>query len=135
MPGNSRSGRKPKQVDIREALDPADRPQRPKTLRPHAAHLWTTSVVPADHLRASDTVAAVTACELYQLWQEALQDLRTEGIMDAERANVAIKYQSAFQRAMQTIAIDPLGRMRAESKTRRKKTEELKPDIRFFGTG
>ncbi len=134
MPGNSRSGRKPKQVDTREVLDIGDKPQRPKTLAAHAAYLWSTAIGPADHLRKCDTAAAVAACDLYQLWQEALVLLRFD-VMDKSLAKVALNYQDAYRRAMNTLAIDPLGRMRAESKTRRKKTEELKPDIRFFGTG
>lgn len=42
-------------------------------------------------------------------------------------------YHGAWLRTMAALSIDPLGRLRAGKTTRRKKTDENAPELKFFG--
>ena len=133
MAGNSRSGPGPRQIDARQRLDPNDVPQRPDALAGHSAAFWADVIVPCAHLVATDTTLAVECCRQYDLYRRAV--VACEQIpLDDEAAKTAGKHFDRWQQLVKLLCLDPLGKMRGNSQTRRDgKDEAIDKESAMFG--
>lgn len=107
MPGNFRSGRRPKKPT--EA--PSRGPRRPKGLRGDALSFWTRVIKPAAHLGASDSVLCELAATLWALSRAALVEAKANPT-DRHARMAATSYTERFSRTLAQLGLDPLGRAR-----------------------
>jgi len=117
MPGNHRSGDRPKRKP--PSMPAADRPVKPRGLDAAAAAHWDRMIRPAVHLSKVDADLARTLCELWSLYRVALAKAQQSPTERDVRVAV-LNYQSQWRTTAERLCLDPLGRLRAEGKTERK---------------
>lgn len=133
MAGNSRSGRRPSQIDARTRLDPNDVPTRPDSLAGHAAAYWATSIEPALHLTRADTDIAIECCRQYAIYREAV--IGCERIpLDDEAAKTCGRHFDHWTKLATLLCLDTVGRIRSAKATRRDgKDEAVDKESQMFG--
>lgn len=133
MAGNTRSGRRPSQIDARTRLDPDDVPTRPSDLTGYAAEYWRTSITPALHLTRADTDIAVECCRHYAIYRQAV--IGCERIpLDDEAAKTCGRHFDRWTKLATLLCLDTVGRIRSMKATRRdQEGEKVDAESAMFG--
>lgn len=133
MAGNSRSGRRPSQLDARERLDPSDVPTKPSGMAGFASEFWESDIAPAVHLTRSDTSLAIECCRQFDLYRQAIKSCERIPL-DDEAARTAGKHFDRWVKLLQLLSLDTVGRIRSGKAFRRdKKEEQVSKEEQMFG--
>lgn len=131
MPGNFRSGRRPKQIDDRKVIDPDDKPIKPAKMSSAVRAFWDQSITTATHLTKADTVAVRACCDLLEMYLRAMKQSNTQP-KDLDLARAARQSWVEWSKSIGQLALDPIGRLRSKNQTRRRSKQDEGPELKFF---
>lgn len=105
-----------------DSLDPKDVPVKPSGMSSEARKFWDRYIVKAKHLRRADTALAQACAESWGLYRQAFELANTRPI-DKDARIAVTQYFTQWKTALERLALDPLGRIRAGKNTVRPDTK------------
>lgn len=123
MPGNSRSGRRAKELTATRA----GQPQRPAKMSADEAWFWDQVIAVAEHLEAIDSPLCHATTRAWALYCQVCTMAKKDPIDKDIKAAVST-YGTLLDKLCARIAVDPLGRARQKPK----RPAELDPLAQFL---
>lgn len=111
MPGNSRSGRRPKAPDAIRA----GRPSRPRKLNADETYFWESVIAKATHLEALDAALCEAAVRAWGLYVDCCRQAK-ENATDKDIRSGVSTYGTLLDKLCSRLGVDPLGRARHRAK-------------------